>query len=263
MKGQPSKRSTKPTSAEAENPKKRRRKSKQDGSDDGVPPQELSGSDGGGARRKPVRTRPKKRIAQPTKASDSDASNGEAGELESKSQATSKEVEACDASGAESESEMSVLLDEEPKAKTKRRKSSPNENKSEKSSNLKTKKGPEQVQDPDAEEIKRLQGWLAKCGIRKMWHKELSPYDNTKSKIRHLKGMLTDAGMTGRYSVDKANTIKEERELKADLEAVQEGAKNWGKVDSEERANGKPRRRLARGLKELDFLNDDDGEETD
>ena len=158
---------------------------------------------------------------------------------------------------------MSVLLDEEPKAKIQRQNSSPKQPTSKKLSNPKSKKDPKQVQDPDAEEIKRLQGWLVKCGIRKMWYKELSSYDNPKSKIRHLKGMLAEAGMTGRYSVDKANAIREERELKADLEAVQEGAKHWGKVDSEEESNGKPRRRLARGLKELDFLNDDDGEETD
>lgn len=34
--------------------------------------------------------------------------------------------------------------------------------------------------------------------------------------------------MTGRYSNEKAKRIKEERELAADLEAVQEGAKVWG-----------------------------------
>ncbi|KAA6411496.1 MAG: hypothetical protein FRX48_04776 [Lasallia pustulata] len=262
-KAQSAKRSIKRTSAEAENPKKRRRKSTQDGLDDGPPPEDLSGSDGGGIRRKPLTTRPNKGRVQPAKVSESDASDGEAGKLESKTKATSKESEARDAGGAESESEMSVLLDEEPKAKIHRRKSSPNQLTSKKLSDPKSKKEPKQVQDPDAEEIKRLQGWLVKCGIRKMWYKELSSYDNSKSKIRHLKGMLAEAGMTGRYSVDKANAIREERELKADLEAVQEGAKHWGKVDSEEESNGKPRRRLARGLKELDFLNDDDGEETD
>lgn len=239
---------------EAKNPKKRRRKSKQGGSVDGDPALELSASGGGGIRKKPPTARPKKRREQPETAFDNDASDGDAGKLK---------AEASDAGVAESESDMSILLDEGPKVKAKRRKSSPSQPTSNKLSNSKSKKGSEQIQDPDAEEIKRLQGWLIKCGIRKMWHKELSSCDNSKSKIRHLKGMLADAGMTGRYSADKANAIKEERELKADLEAVQEGAKHWGKVESEEEANGKPKRRLARGLKELDFLNDDDGEETD
>lgn len=251
---QPSKTPTKPTSMEAENPKKRRRKSKQGDSVDGNPPVKLSASGGGGITKKPPTIRPKKGREQPETAFENGASDGEAGKLK---------AEASDAGGAESESDMSILLDEKPKETTKRRKSSPSHPKSNKLSNSKSKKGSEQVQDHDAEEIKRLQGWLIKCGIRKMWHKELSSCDNSKSKIRHLKGMLADAGMTGRYSADKANAIKEERELKADLEAVQEGAKHWGKVESEEEANGKPKRRLARGLKELDFLNDDDGEETD
>ena len=40
--------------------------------------------------------------------------------------------------------------------------------------------------------------------------------------------MLADIGMGGRYSNEKARKIKEERELAADLEAVQQGAKAWG-----------------------------------
>ena len=163
----------------------------------------------------------------------------------------------------ESESEMSVLIDEEPKRRGKRRKStSAKPTKSER----KSKKAAEQILDPEQDEIKRLQGWLVKCGIRKMWFKELAPYPAPNGKIRHLKKMLSDAGMTGRYSQEKANQIREERELKADLEAVQEGNKYWGKKESgdeEDVATGRPRRRIAKGLQGLDFLNDDDGEETD
>ena len=164
-----------------------------------------------------------------------------------------------------SESEMSEVLDEAPKTKRKDRKSGSPKPRARKAGVSKTKKTSEEPIDADAEEIKRLQGWLVKCGIRKMWWKELQPYDTPKAKIRHLKGMLTDAGMTGRYSAEKASQIKEERELKADLEAVQEGNKNWGKTASEEEepATGRPRRKLAKGLQGLDFLNDSDGEETD
>ena len=163
---------------------------------------------------------------------------------------------------------MSVVLDEgpNPKSKFKSRLSDTKKPKAKKAESSKGKKVSEQPENPDAEEIKRLQGWLVKCGIRKLWHRELAPYDNPKSKIRHLKGMLTEAGMTGRYSAEKASQIREERELMADLEAVQAGAKQWGKAESEDEGNsnaGKPRRRLARGLQELDFLNDDDGAETD
>ena len=161
-----------------------------------------------------------------------------------------------------SESEMSELIDEPRKPKG--RKSGSTEPKIKKSKSSKGAKPPAEPADPVAEEIKRLQGWLVKCGIRKMWFKELAPYSTSKAKIKHLKEMLADAGMTGRYSEAKAEQIKEERELKADLEAVQEGDKMWGQEKAEDDpATGRPKRRLAKGFEGLDFLNDDDGEETD
>lgn len=78
--------------------------------------------------------------------------------------------------------------------------------------------------------------------------------------------MLTDAGMTGRFSVEKASQIKEARELAADIEAVQEGAERWGADDENGegrvKEDGRPARRLVRGAKNYDFLSSD-GEETD
>ena len=118
---------------------------------------------------------------------------------------------------------------------------------------------------PEDAEIKRLQGYLVQCGIRKLWGKELKPYESPKAKIKHLRQMLEDAGMKGRFSMEKAREIKERRELAADIEAVQEGAERWGKTDDEdaESGGGKPRRRLVRGAKNYDFLSGSDGEETD
>ena len=47
---------------------------------------------------------------------------------------------------------------------------------------------------------------------------------------------------------------------------VKEGAKRWGaESDSEEAEvddNGRPKRKLARGLRNVDLLDSDDGEET-
>ncbi|KAG4217075.1 hypothetical protein PC116_g34444, partial [Phytophthora cactorum] len=81
----------------------------------------------------------------------------------------------------------------------------------------------------DETEIKKLQGQLVKCGIRKIWGIELKKYgDDSKAKIRHLKGMLRDVGIEGRFSEAKAKEIKEKRELMADLEAVTEMNRNWG-----------------------------------
>ena len=170
-----------------------------------------------------------------------------------------------------SESEMSVLIDEPPKKRGRPNAKNAESTKPEKKAAPKKKtqrKSPataEESTDPDHEEIKRLQGWLVKCGIRKMWWKELQPYETSKAKIRHLKEMLAEAGMSGRYSLEKASQIREERELKADLEAVQEGARIWGKGEDDGGGGGggRSKRQVAKGLEGLTFLNDEDGEETD
>lgn len=163
----------------------------------------------------------------------------------------------------DSESDMSVVVDEGPKPKRRKRKSSEPAERGAKKSKASKSKAEAEI-DPDEAEIKRLQGWLVKCGIRKMWWKELKPYESSNAKINHLKGMLSDVGMTGRYSIEKATQIKEARELAADIEAVKEGAQRWGKDKdgSENDGEDKPARRLIRGAKNYDFLSSD-GEETD
>ncbi|PGH11713.1 hypothetical protein AJ79_04736 [Helicocarpus griseus UAMH5409] len=167
----------------------------------------------------------------------------------------------------DSESEMSVLIDDEPQRKAKRRKSSEPSQTKPKKQKPSSKVKDDANADPDQAEIKKLQGQLVKCGIRKMWYRELAPYDTPKAKIKHLRQLLKDAGMEGRFSNEKANAIREQRELQADLEVVREGAKRWGtgNVSDDEEAGegGRPRRRVARGFQALNFLGDDDGEETD
>lgn len=172
---------------------------------------------------------------------------------------------AAEAAKDDSESEMSVVLDEEPQPPParKRQKSAETSSKKEKKTAAKAAKGKEEDLDPDQAEIKRLQGWLVKCGIRKMWWRELQPYDTPKAKIKHLKGMLEDVGMKGRYSLEKARQIRDERELKADLEQIQQGAKQWGTGSGGEGSDGPPpRRAAARGRQALAFL-ESEGEETD
>jgi len=161
----------------------------------------------------------------------------------------------------DSESEMSDVKDE-PIPQRKRQQNDTASTKSRAKPAAKTesksKASTKSEATPDEAEIKRLQGWLMKCGIRKLWGKELAPCGTAKAKIKHLKGMLKEAGMEGRYSVDKANAIKERRELAADLEAVTEGNKNWGK-DSEEDDRAAAKRKVASRF--VDF--GDDGEDSD
>ncbi|KAJ5930277.1 hypothetical protein N7466_005770 [Penicillium verhagenii] len=226
---------------------------------------------------------PKPRKRQKTRTPVSDDENEEVtaqSDNDSEKEVTKPDIAESDGSGGEqdsgavkssevvkedSESEMSVVLDEEPKPKRQRRKSTEASSKKEKKKPApKAKPKSKDEDNPDHAEIKRLQGWLVKCGIRKMWFRELAPYDTAKAKIKHLKGMLEGAGMTGRYSQEKANQIREERELKADLEQIQQGAKQWGKDSGDaEEDEGPPRRRAAaRGRQALAFL-ESDGEESD
>lgn len=67
--------------------------------------------------------------------------------------------------------------------------------------------------------------------IRKVWSRELAKFDTPHAQIAHLKSLLTEIGMTGRLSAEKAKKIKEERELRAEVEAVQLGAGEWGREE--------------------------------
>lgn len=205
---------------------------------------------------------PKKATKGNKKVIESDESEGETARV--KEPGTSLP----ETSGDKSDSEMSVLLDDSP-PKNKRQKKEPaaktkKEAKPTKATAKSTKSRGED--DPDTAEIKRLQGWLVKCGIRKVWSKELASCDTSKEKIKHLKAMLKDAGMDGKYSVEKAAKIKEKREFAKDLAAIQEGEAAWGKAGEE--TSGRPRRRAAaaaasRTVQKIVFEGDDEEDEED
>lgn len=127
------------------------------------------------------------------------------------------------------ESEMSVVIDEPPKRKKRTSKGPKKEPvaKAPRKAKAATKAAP--PLDADEAKIKELQRQLVRCGVRKIWPFELKKYgEDNKAKARHLKGMLEEIGMTGRFSEAKAKEVKERRELMADLDAVKEGEKSWG-----------------------------------
>ncbi|KAF5616301.1 transcription factor [Fusarium sp. NRRL 52700] len=126
------------------------------------------------------------------------------------------------------EEEYSDVIDEPVKPKRKRKEKKGVGSKPAKATKVAAKKATTS-DDPNTEEIKRLQGQLTKCGVRKLWHNELKKYgDDAKAKIRHLRKMLTDIGMDGRFSEAKAREIKERRELLAEVESAQEMSALWG-----------------------------------
>jgi len=166
-----------------------------------------------------------------------------------------------DIKGDVSDSDLSSVIDEEPK---KKKKAPAAKGKKEKAP-AKPKAAPKAKteDDPDTAEVKRIQGWLVKCGIRKVWSRdpELSQCDTSKDKIRVLKGWLKDVGMDGKYSVEKAAKIKEQREFAKDLEAIKEGEAAWGKA-SEVTATGRPSRRAAaKPVPQQKVVLEDDSEE--
>jgi len=83
--------------------------------------------------------------------------------------------------------------------------------------------------------------------------KEFADCATETAQINHLKSILTDLGMKGRMSMDKAKAIREKRELKAELEDV---------IKFEKSKGANPRQsRSSRGSEE-DESNDSEGSTT-
>ncbi|KAF8645056.1 hypothetical protein AX16_008114 [Volvariella volvacea WC 439] len=113
-----------------------------------------------------------------------------------------------------SESEMSVLIDEPPKSRTKSKKALPEEKK-------KRGKKAAVTLSKDEETIKRLKSLVLACGIRKVWSKVFHGLDQPSQQIKKLKEILSELGMTGRMSLEQAKAIREKRELEQEIQDVQ------------------------------------------
>ncbi|KAM3586907.1 hypothetical protein VKS41_001956 [Umbelopsis sp. WA50703] len=70
------------------------------------------------------------------------------------------------------------------------------------------------------ETIKRLKNYVNKCGIRKVWSKELADCNTASTQIARLKAILQDLGVEGRPTLEKCEKVKSERELKAEIESL-------------------------------------------
>ncbi|KAG2075600.1 hypothetical protein BDR04DRAFT_1091104 [Suillus decipiens] len=119
------------------------------------------------------------------------------------------------------DSDTSVVIDEPPK---KRRK------KQEKDSTKKALTEPKKARknnaggSKDDETVSRLKAIVVACGVRKVWKKEFADLDTPSGQIKRLKDILKDLGMTGRLTLEKAKSIKAERELAQELRDVQDFA---------------------------------------
>ncbi|GAN03956.1 transcriptional regulator [Mucor ambiguus] len=72
----------------------------------------------------------------------------------------------------------------------------------------------------DEETVKRLKQFINKCGVRKVWAKELNDCKDTTAEISKLKAMLEELGVHGRPTLEKCEAVKKERELKAELDSL-------------------------------------------
>jgi len=68
-----------------------------------------------------------------------------------------------------------------------------------------------------------MQSYVLACGVRKVWSKifAISPSSKDqippKAQIAKLKEMLSELGMEGRYTMEKAKAIREKREFEKEL----------------------------------------------
>ncbi|USP77688.1 hypothetical protein yc1106_04962 [Curvularia clavata] len=226
------------------------------------PPAEISDAESEPPK-KPAR-RGKKVVAEDSDDEPPEPSSRPGAPAEDESDAETAPPKASDTKGDMSDSDLSSVIDEEP---VKKKKKAPAAKTKKEKAPAKPRAAPKSKaeDDPDTAEVKRLQGWLVKCGIRKVWARdpELSKCDTPKEKIRILKGWLKDVGMDGKYSNEKAAKIKEKREFEKDLEAIKEGELAWGKTN-DVTATGRPSRRAAaRPVPQPKVVLEDDSEEED
>lgn len=163
------------------------------------------------------------------------------------------------------EDEYSDVIDEPVKPKRKSKDKSapakPTKRKASSDASAPAKKKASSPDDPDEAEIKKLQGQLVKCGVRKLWHNELKKYDDdSRAKIRHLRKMLTDIGMDGRFSEARAREIKETRELMAEAEAAQEMNALWGMDGGGRASRSKAKAQPAAPAKKVQDSDEEDQE---
>ncbi|KAI5122483.1 hypothetical protein M0805_001393 [Coniferiporia weirii] len=129
--------------------------------------------------------------------------------------------------GEKSDTELSVLLDGPP---TKRGGSSSKIKEKKSKGTTKEKSQGKKVTkelSADEEQIKKLKALVVGCGVRKIWSKELKDCETPSSQIAHLRRMLSDLGMKGRFSMEQAKSIKEKRELAKEMDDVQEFAQKF------------------------------------
>ncbi|KAJ1864522.1 hypothetical protein LPJ78_003329 [Coemansia sp. RSA 989] len=107
--------------------------------------------------------------------------------------------------------------------------------------------------------IANLKSYIGKCGVRKVWSKELAEM-NTAQQVQHLKSMLADLGMVGRPTLEKCKKIKAKRDLQAELDAI--NAENIIGENEPTSRSARSRRSAAKNVSyNVDHVSDSEEEE--
>lgn len=69
--------------------------------------------------------------------------------------------------------------------------------------------------------LDNLKSYVFKCGVRKIWKKELEGLDEAAS-IAKVRGILEELGVEGRPSLEKCKKIKEQREFAEEMKIIDE-----------------------------------------
>ncbi|OLL22492.1 HIRA-interacting protein 3 [Neolecta irregularis DAH-3] len=147
------------------------------------------------------------------------------------------------ADGDENKSDMSVLIDEPTKPR-KKRTNKMAKDKPDSQITAAVKKNPKKISENEVpslieEEIKKYKQQLRLCGYIKHWQKELAPYGTDKAKVKYLKSILVSLGITGRFSKERAQKVKEEREFQADVASLQQDEEERQRVDRKQQVPDK------------------------
>jgi len=116
----------------------------------------------------------------------------------------------------DSDLELSSVIDDPPNKSKKSKKTGRAETQKRNSGRKST-----ETLSKDEAKVKRLKGFVLACGVRKVWSKEFKDLERPSQQIARLEQMLRELGMQGRFSLEQAKSIREQRELAQELQDVQ------------------------------------------
>ncbi|CAI2182361.1 7995_t:CDS:2, partial [Funneliformis geosporum] len=182
------------------------------------------------------------------------------GEAEKESNSSASQKRTIDAVEDEDDDDLSSLEDEPLK---KKRKTGKTVGKSAVKTVVKTVNNRTANIEKDDKTIKNLKSLINKCGVRKIWAKELTDCKTNSSKIRKLKQMLVDLGVEGRPTLEKCKKVKKRRELEAELKAmsaeniISDDVKETRKARASRGIINAAHRRVSRATRSLSESDDD------